>query len=99
MIRDSRRCSRRRSSGSAFHPPPPDTNHSRMTAVPYPAPIREYGRIDAAQFEEIREACQPAVLRGFACDWPAVAAAKQGDPQFIDYLKRFRPAMRPAAIL
>jgi hypothetical protein len=70
-----------------------------MTAVPEPAPIREYGRIDAAQFEDIHEARQPAVLRGLASDWPAVHAAAQGDPQFIDYLKRFRPAMRPAAIL
>jgi hypothetical protein len=70
-----------------------------ITDLPRPAPIREYEQIDDAQFQDIRQARQPAVLRGVAADWPAVAAAKQGDAHFIDYLKRFRPSMRPAAIL
>ena len=70
-----------------------------MTGLPQPAPIREFGAIDAAQFQEIRDSCQPAILRGLAGDWPAVAAAKQGDVELIDYLKRFRPAVRPAAII
>ena len=70
-----------------------------MTGLPQPAPIREFRGIDAEHFQKIRNTCQPAVLRGLASDWPAVAATRKGDIEFIDYLKRFRPATRPAAII
>ena len=33
---------------------------------------------------------QPAVLRGLASDWPAVAAARESDEAIIDYMKRRR---------
>ena len=70
-----------------------------MTALPQPAPIREFGRVDAAQFQEIRDARQPAVLRGLAAEWPAVQAAKRGDRELVDYMKNFPAGSRPSAIL
>ena len=50
-----------------------------MSDLPEPAPIREFGRIDSAQFQEIRAVQKPAIFRGLATDWPAVKAAGQGD--------------------
>jgi hypothetical protein len=56
--------------------------------LPAPKPIAEYGGVDRQIFqEEIRPQGQPAVLRGLAADWPAVAAARQSDEAIIDYLK------------
>ncbi len=69
-----------------------------MSDLPEPAPIREFGRTDGVQFQEIRALQKPAIFRGLASDWPAVRAALQGDEEIIAYLKRF-PGSRPAAIV
>jgi hypothetical protein len=69
-----------------------------VSDLPEPAPIREFGRIDSGQFQEIRALQKPAIFRGLASDWPAVRAALQGDEEIIAYLKRF-PGSRPAAIV
>ncbi|GAA4757422.1 cupin-like domain-containing protein [Sphingomonas daechungensis] len=67
--------------------------------VPEPKPIREYDEVDASVLEgEIRPSRQPAVLRGIAADWPAVAAAKKSDESLVDYVKRFSSEARVAAI-
>jgi hypothetical protein len=70
-----------------------------MSCAPWAKPIREYGRIDDEALAEIRSAGQPAVLRGQAADWPAVAAARQGDEALVDYVKRFPSARRVSAIV
>jgi hypothetical protein len=70
-----------------------------ISDLPKPSPIREYDRIDADVFQEIRKAAQPAVLRRLAADWPSVQAARRGDRELIDYLKSFPPGSRPSAIL
>jgi mannose-6-phosphate isomerase-like protein (cupin superfamily) len=70
-----------------------------VTELPEPAPIREYGRVDAAEFREIRNRGKPAVLRGLAADWPAVQAGRGGDEEMVGYLKQFRNGTRPAAIV
>lgn len=70
-----------------------------MTGLPKPIPIREFGPVGADEFQEIRGLGKPAVLRGLASDWPAVRTARQGDREIVTYLKRFRSAMRPAAIV
>jgi len=62
--------------------------------LPTPAAVAAYDRVDAAAFREIRGANQPAVLRGLASDWPAVAAAKRSDEELIAYLRRF-PSSHP----
>ena len=69
-----------------------------MNDLPEPSPIREFGRIDGGQFQEIRALGQPAVFRGLASEWPAVRAARQSDQDIVTYLKRF-PGTRPAAIV
>lgn len=53
-------------------------------------PIAEHHGVDQAAFQEIRASGQPAVLRGLASDWPAVAAARGGDEELVAYLKRFQ---------
>ena len=70
-----------------------------MTSLPEPAPIREYERVDAAQFQDIRESRGPAVVRGLAAEWPAVKAAKQSEEAFIAYLKRFAAGRQVQAIV
>jgi hypothetical protein len=56
-------------------------------------PIAEYRDVDRARFsEEIRPLGQPAVLRGLAADWPAVAAGRESAAALADYLKRFAVA-------
>lgn len=71
-----------------------------MTALPGPAPIREYEGVTRARFhDEIRPLGQPAVLRGLGADWPAVGAARQGRPQIVDYLKAGPPRRQVGAIL
>lgn len=62
-------------------------------SLPGPCPIAEYRGVDRRRFdEEIRPAGQPAVLRGLAAEWPAVAAARASDEALVDYLKaRRRP--------
>lgn len=69
-----------------------------QTALPEPTPIREFGPIDAKEFQQIRRLGRPAVLRGLASAWPAVQAARQSDDELVAYLKRF-PGSRPGAIL
>jgi hypothetical protein len=69
-----------------------------VSDLPEPAPIREFGRIDGVQFQEIRALQKPAIFRGLASDWPAVRAALQGDQELVAYLNRF-PGSRPAAIV
>lgn len=58
-------------------------------SLPEPRPIREYEGVDARQFAAIREARQPAVLRGHAQDWPSVQAARSSDEDLLTYLRRF----------
>ena len=53
-------------------------------------PIAEYAQVDSAAFQDIRASGQPAVLRGLADGWPAVAAARQGDEELVAYLRRFQ---------
>jgi hypothetical protein len=61
-----------------------------MSALPVPAPIREFHGVDRTRFEqEVRAAGQPAILRGLAADWPAVQAARESDEALVGYLKRF----------
>jgi hypothetical protein len=58
-----------------------------MTPFPAPPPIREVAEVDFARFhEEIRPANEPVVMRGLVGDWPAVAAAREGDAAIVDYL-------------
>ena len=70
-----------------------------MTDLPEPAPIREYGNVDAAEFQEIRGQGAPAVFRGQFCDWPAVQAARRSDEDIIDYLKRLQRGSRATAVV
>lgn len=66
-----------------------------MTGLPAPAPLGEVtGPVDAATFAAIRAAARPVVLRGLVADWPAVAAAREGDAAIIAYLTR-EPSARP----
>jgi mannose-6-phosphate isomerase-like protein (cupin superfamily) len=73
---------------------PADAAPAAVRGLPTPAAIAEYGRVDEAAFREIRSAGQPAVLRGLASDWPAVAAARRSDEELISYLRRF-PSSHP----
>jgi len=58
-----------------------------MTELFPPKPIREVAKVDFDRFhDEIRPAGEPVVLRGAVKDWPAVAAALQGDQAIVDYL-------------
>lgn len=60
-------------------------------SLPDPRPIREYEGVDRRRFqEEIRPLRQPAVLRRFAADWPAVKAARRSDEELVAYLKAYR---------
>ena len=62
--------------------------------LPSLQPIAEHGRVDKHALQEIRASGQPAILRGQAADWPAVAAAQHSDDEFIAYLRRF-PTSHP----
>ena len=71
-----------------------------MTALQEPHTIAEYRGVDRAQFrEKIRRAGQPAVFRGLADNWPAVAAARTSDEELVDYLRKFRVDRPVAAII
>jgi hypothetical protein len=68
--------------------------------LPHPKPIAEVEGVDFARFhEEIRPAAQPVVMRGLAAAWPAVAAARQGDPAIAEYLISFRPTRPVGGIM
>jgi hypothetical protein len=63
-----------------------------MAILPPPHPIYETAEADAIRFEnDIRPRGSPAVLRGLASHWPAVAAAKSGDQAVAEYLLSFGP--------
>jgi mannose-6-phosphate isomerase-like protein (cupin superfamily) len=65
-----------------------------------PRPIAEYHGVDRAEFRnEIRPTGQPAVLRGLAEHWPAVAAARRSNEELVAYLKSFRVDRPVAAIV
>jgi hypothetical protein len=67
--------------------------------VTEPQPIAEFRGMDSAEFrEKIRAAGQPAILRGFAADWPAVQAGRRSAEELVAYLKRFR-VPRPVAVI
>jgi Cupin-like domain len=66
--------------------------------LPPPTPVAEYEQVDSAKFAEIRAGRQPAVLRRFAADWPAVGAARRSDEDLVAYLRRFR-VQRPVSVL
>lgn len=52
--------------------------------------VSEWHHPDAATFrQEIAPRQEPAILRGVAADWPAVAAASESTRQGCDYLLRF----------
>lgn len=52
--------------------------------------ISEYSSLSAAQFfEQIAPEQQPVVLRGFARNWPIVAAASKSPADFVAYLLQF----------
>ena len=70
-----------------------------MTDLPQPAPIREFGRVDPEQFQDIRKEGKPAVFRGLAAEWPAVQAALRDDAEIVDYLKRRSGSARATAVV
>jgi hypothetical protein len=50
--------------------------------------ITEYEGVDRERFErEIVPKGEPAVIRGLVADWPAVAAARQGDMAVAEFLR------------
>jgi hypothetical protein len=52
--------------------------------------IPEYSTMSAQQFfEQIAPAQKPVVIRGFAKNWPLVAAAKKTPNNFVNYLGQF----------
>ena len=64
-----------------------------------PSPIGEMRDVTPARFhEEIRPAARPVVMRGLVEHWPAVAAARGGDAQFLHYLVACNP-VRPVMAL
>ncbi|HEV2594571.1 MAG TPA: cupin-like domain-containing protein [Sphingomicrobium sp.] len=67
---------------------------SQAPHLPRPAAVADYDEVDAELFQAIRTKGQPAVLRGLASDWPAVAAARRSDDELITYLRRF-PSHHP----
>jgi len=70
-----------------------------MTGLPAPRPIAELEAIDRRAFrEEVRPAAQPVVLRGYARDWPAVRAAREGDEVLVAYMGRFMTP-RPVGVI
>ncbi len=72
-----------------------------MTAatLPPPAPMKEtQGPLTEAGLASLRAEGQPVVLRGLVAEWPAVAAARQGDAAMIAYLSR-EPAARPVGAI
>jgi len=70
-----------------------------MTPLPEPKPIKEVGVPDAAAFRAIRDAGQPAVIRGLGAGWPAVTAARESDEALLEYLRRFVHDQQVGAIV
>lgn len=62
--------------------------------------IAEFSGVDREKFRtNIRPLGQPAVLRGAAANWPAVAAAKESSGSLDAYLRRFSGDRPVAAII
>ncbi len=62
--------------------------------------MREYaGRDAAAVREEVIASEQPAVLRGFVSDWPAVRAGAKSAASLVTYLRRFQGGSPVDAIM
>lgn len=64
---------------------------AQTTALPTATtPIAEWHNVDQSTFENIiAPRYQPAVLRGFVRDWPAVAAGLSSPQTMADYLRNF----------
>ena len=63
------------------------------------APLDEIeGPLDAAQFEALKRAMRPRVIRGLVSDWPLVAAARSGDREVVNYLLEQPPTRKVGAI-
>ena len=70
-----------------------------MSELSTPPPTREVAAVDFTRFhDEIRPAGEPIVMRGVVRDWPAVAAALQGDRAIVDYLIACQPRRPIGAI-
>ncbi|KQM28550.1 MULTISPECIES: cupin-like domain-containing protein [unclassified Sphingomonas] len=54
-----------------------------------PRPVRSIDGADAIDLPSLLAANEPVVLRGFAADWPLVAAGRAGAERAIAYLKQF----------
>lgn len=68
--------------------------------VTAPSPIAEYRDVDVGLFRDtIRPAAQPAAMRGLAAGWPAVAAARQSDDDFVAYVRQFAVSRPVGAIV
>lgn len=66
-----------------------------MSPLPAPRPLAEVAGEDSeGALAMLREQGRPAVLRGLVGDWPAVAAAREGDAALVAYLSR-EPSARP----
>lgn len=54
------------------------------------APTEVAGKdLDATLFQQVVQACQPVVIRGFVADWPAVKAARESPRALKGYLAAF----------
>lgn len=56
---------------------------------PFGAAIRELTSFDEATRRGVVASSQPAVVRGLAGDWPAVAAGRRSAAAVVEYLRRF----------
>ena len=57
--------------------------------------VAEYTKMSKAQFfEQVVPEQKPIVIRGFAKNWPLVAAAQKSPHHFVEYLNRFIEELR-----
>jgi Cupin-like domain len=63
------------------------------------APIREFVARDPRAWQEMIASAEPAVLRGLASDWPAVAAGLRSAADCVEYLRRFDNGLPVDAIM
>lgn len=62
--------------------------------------IPEYSSINPAQFfEQIVPKQKPIVIRGFATNWPLVAAAEKTPEDFVSYLKKFYTGIKTKMVV
>jgi hypothetical protein len=62
---------------------------SQSSALPVGSPIREITAVEPDLWRQMIASAQPAVLRNFAGDWPAVAAGRRSAAAIVEYLRRF----------